>query len=1023
MHRRSRTRPGSSPSPSRSRRTLLTLARLEDRDVPAILYVSPDGSDAQGRGFTPSAPFQSIQYAVNQASSGDTIRVAKGTYTYNQAADQNVGSFGTTAVVDVVNRQLSILGGFTTADGFATSNPQANPTVIDGQNQFRGIFAIQTGSTTSLDLEGFTIRNGLASPIPARASGQNNLDATYAFGGGVFIDMSFNATAVNNSNPFVFKNVTFDSNRAVGGAGQANQNPELNFGGAGTGGGMALRYVRNVQLDNVVFHNNQAVGGAGAERGGVGNGGAIHVDDSVVTANNVTFDGNQAVASSNTAGAGTDARFGERADGTGGAVSVQLNPNTQYPDLVAQGTFTNVTAINNQAIGGGTSNTGSTSVGGGAFGGAFFSEGGILSITDSVVYGNQTTGGAGYTGGLAGGGGIETDKSDLTVNRVKVANNTATSGPTNNPTGGGADGSVGGGGLYLIRLDPNAATARGTVAVTNSVIAANTARTPVTIPTVNQNGGGAGVWLQGVSATFTHDTIADNVFGKGLLYGQAFNVVNYGTSVPSVLTLADSIVSGHTGAFNLAANQPNLAATAINTIAGNTTNLVTDLFFNNTNDTNNGVDNGVQPGTYTGLNTVIKGDPLFNSPGAPNFDYSLKAGSPAVDAAVGSTTPVDIGNKPRVGVPDLGAYELGTPGTLPTGSAATGANATTSGTGGGTVPPVPPPPPGTVKPVLVGYPQFAAGAGSGGGPGINLYNPDQSVRSAGSAFADQSFTGGVRVATADFNGDGVADLVVGTGPGGASLVRVLDGVDRHVIAQITPFEASFTGGVYVAAGDVTGDGVPDVIVTPDQGGGPRVRVYSGAGFGQVADFFGIDDPNFRGGARAAVGDVNGDGVGDLIVAAGFQGGPRVAGFDGKSVATGTPQKIFGDFFAFEQTLRNGVFVAVGDVNGDGLADVIVGGGPGGGPRVTVFDGKSLLANQQSPIANFFAGDPNNRGGVPVAVKNLDGDTRADILTGAGAGANSVVTAYFGANVTSSATPPVAFTLDPFPGFTGGVFVG
>ena len=87
--------------------------------------------------------------------------------------------------------------------------------------------------------------------------------------------------------------------------------------------------------------------------------------------------------------------------------------------------------------------------------------------------------------------------------------------------------------------------------------------------------------------------------------------------------------------------------------------------------------------------------------------------------------------------------------------------------------------------------------------------------------------------------------------------------------------------MYVAAGDLTGDGVADLVITPDEGGGPRVRVFNGAGFGQVADFFGIDDPNFRGGARAAVGDVNGDGVGDLLVAAGFGGGPRVAVFDGQ----------------------------------------------------------------------------------------------------------------------------------------------
>src|SRR5262249_27174956 len=149
-------------------------------------------------------------------------------------------------------------------------------------------------------------------------------------------------------------------------------------------------------------------------------------------------------------------------------------------------------------------------------------------------------------------------------------------------------------------------------------------------------------------------------------------------------------------------------------------------------------------------------------------------------------------------------------------------------------------------------------------------------------------------------------------------VVVLDGVDQHQLFSINPFEASFTGGVFVSAGDLTGDGVADLVISPDQGGGPRCRVFNGKTFTQINDFFGIDDPNFRGGARTAIGDVNGDGKGDLVVAAGFSGGPRVAVFDGAQLGpTGGP-KLFGDFFMFEQTLRNGVYIAAGDVNGDGF---------------------------------------------------------------------------------------------------------
>ena len=332
--------------------------------------------------------------------------------------------------------------------------------------------------------------------------------------------------------------------------------------------------------------------------------------------------------------------------------------------------------------------------------------------------------------------------------------------------------------------------------------------------------------------------------------------------------------------------------------------------------------------------------------------------------------------------------------------------------------PVPPPPPlGNPPPLRQVLPREFAVAG---GPVVRFFNPDQSERFAVTPFLGHP--GNVRVAAADFNADGVADLVAGTGPSGPSRVVVLDGRTRIELFVLDPFEASFTGGVFVAAGDITGDGVADLVITPDEGGGPRVRIFSGAGFGQMADFFGIDDPDFRGGARAAVGDINGDGVGDLLVSAGFGGGPRVAGFDGRTLA-GDRARLFGDFFAFETGLRNGVYLTAGDLDGDGQAELVAGGGPGGGPRVSTISGSALLAGTQVRTTDFFAGDTANRGGVRVAVKDLDGDALADLVVGAGAGAGSRVTGYSGRDTLVNGAPSEAFAFDALPGFAGGVFVG
>src|SRR5207237_248601 len=126
------------------------------------------------------------------------------------------------------------------------------------------------------------------------------------------------------------------------------------------------------------------------------------------------------------------------------------------------------------------------------------------------------------------------------------------------------------------------------------------------------------------------------------------------------------------------------------------------------------------------------------------------------------------------------------------------------------------------NPALVGAGPFAVGADTGGSGAVTEYNPNGSVAATIGAFG--GFAGGVRTAVADFDGDGTPDVVTGTGPGATAEVKVFDGKTRAVLFDVRPFD-DFTGGVFVAVGDVTGDGKAELVVTPDLSGGPRIEIF------------------------------------------------------------------------------------------------------------------------------------------------------------------------------------------------------
>lgn len=274
------------------------------------------------------------------------------------------------------------------------------------------------------------------------------------------------------------------------------------------------------------------------------------------------------------------------------------------------------------------------------------------------------------------------------------------------------------------------------------------------------------------------------------------------------------------------------------------------------------------------------------------------------------------------------------------------------------------------------------------------------------------FAGGVRVASGDINNDGVADIVVGAGPGASAgpHVRVFDGNSGVLIHAFYPYDAGFTGGVYVAAGDVSGDGRADIITGAGAGGGPHVKVFSGVTALQIASIESF--PMFVGGVRVAAGDINGDNRADIIVGPESMMESIVKVFDGVTGA------LMHTIPAFDTAFSGGIHVATGDWNGDGTYDIVVGAGSsasastGGGPHVRVFDGATLQMR-----TSFLAYGSGFLGGVRVGIADVSGDGLHDIITAPGTGASPVVSRFIAPNATDGGS------LTAFgKGYAGGVFV-
>ena len=249
------------------------------------------------------------------------------------------------------------------------------------------------------------------------------------------------------------------------------------------------------------------------------------------------------------------------------------------------------------------------------------------------------------------------------------------------------------------------------------------------------------------------------------------------------------------------------------------------------------------------------------------------------------------------------------------------------------------------------------------------------------------FEGTPSVAMADVNGDGILDLIVGTGRGVSPQVAVYDGNDttdgafKAEITRFAPFDADFTGGVTVAGADVDGNAKADnVIVGSGPGMESQIKVFSSTlptDRGSAPEVFSAFTPypGSESGVTLATGMVEmGSGRESIVTAPGAGEAPLVKTFrydlyeptararangtapQSHSAAGRTDPRMTSQFMAYGEDYTGGVGLATGWVAGaEGGAKSIVTSQLAGAGTVRAWSSGSLLTGQPE----VYLDDPNH----------------------------------------------------------------
>lgn len=201
-------------------------------------------------------------------------------------------------------------------------------------------------------------------------------------------------------------------------------------------------------------------------------------------------------------------------------------------------------------------------------------------------------------------------------------------------------------------------------------------------------------------------------------------------------------------------------------------------------------------------------------------------------------------------------------------------------------------------------------------------------------------------------------------------IKIFNSKTFELKNKFYPYNKSFQGGASVASCDLNGDGFNEIITAPGPSGSPFIRIFDQSGQAKFIPGFYAYDVQLRSGINVACGDLDGDGQAEIVTAPKFGGSPQIRIFN----RNGQPKFTLG-FFAYDEDFKGGVNLAVGDIDGGGLEEIITAPGPGGGPHVRIFNRFGQSLNK-----DFYPFHQDFKGGVKVATANVDGDGEEEIIT-------------------------------------------